>query len=139
MVPPHITWPAQPMVLPRVGPVHVPVVDDREQPAVLTARPQQEPADHALAALVVPVEQVDGQQIPARDRLRRGIVRGIAGITERALPEAGVARRYVEVPGLPGEPPRVGMLVAAVVPRVEPPAVQYRDPVAGVTQRQGQV
>src|SRR5580693_5971015 len=123
MAPPQITWPAQLMVLPRVGPVHVPVVDDREQPGVLPAWPHQEPADHALAALVIPVEQVDGQRLPARDRLRGGVVRGIVRITERALPEAGVADRYVEVPGLAGEYPRVSMLVAAVVPRVEQPAV----------------
>src|SRR6516225_10122649 len=43
MVPPQITWPAQPMVLPRVGPVHVPVADDREQPAAFEPRRNRDP------------------------------------------------------------------------------------------------
>src|SRR5215472_19320271 len=100
MAPPQLSWPAQPMVLPRVGAVHVPVVDDREQPGVVPARPLQEPANHALAALVVPVEQVDGQRLAVRDRLRGGVTVRAGGITQRAHPEAGVAGRYVEVPGL---------------------------------------
>src|SRR5215831_16821364 len=122
-----------------LGPVHVPVVDDREQPDVLPARPHQEPADHALAAFVVPVEQVDGQRLTVRDRLRGGVTIWVGGITERAHPETGVAGRYVEVPGLAGKRRRVRMLVAAVVLRVEQPAMQHPDPVAGVAQRRGEV
>src|ERR1700719_4404931 len=155
MAPPQITWPTQTMFpgraprrdlrpgtlgLPRVGPVDVPVAGNREQPGeLLTTWPQQEPADDALPALVVAVQQVEGQRLPAADRLSGGVQVGMGGIAERALPEAAVPGRDVEVPRLAGKAVQVAMLVLAVVARMEQPAVQHADPGAGVAQRRGQI
>src|SRR5260221_5250815 len=133
MAPPEITWPTRPCPLggycfasfgrclraglSRVGPVDVPVAGNREQPGeLLTAGPQQEPADDALPALVVAVEQVDGQRLPVDDRLPGRVEVGMRGIAQPALPEAGVPGRDVEVPRLAGKPLQVAMLVVAVVP-----------------------
>src|SRR5260221_1862675 len=156
MAPPEITWPTRPCPLggycfasfgrclladlPRVGPVDVPVAGNREQPGeLLTARPQQEPADDALPALVVAVQQVDGQRLPVDDRLPSRVEVGMRWVAQRTLPEAGVPGRDVEVPRLAGKALPVAMLVNAVVPRVGQPTVQQPDPPAGVAQRPGQV
>src|SRR5580693_4875525 len=130
------TWGrAGPLVLPRVGPVHVPVVGGRADQEPVLAWPEDEPGDYPLPALVVAVQQVDGQRLTILDGLASTLVVLAAGVAERTLPEAGVAGRNVQVAGLVGEVFRARAVFPAQVPRVKSPPVQHGQPAAGVAQR----
>ena len=52
-----------------VGAFKWPVADDARAPLVVLLARQDEAADRLLAALVVPVEQIDGQRLPGEERL----------------------------------------------------------------------
>src|SRR5205814_8719985 len=75
-------------------------------------------------------------------RLTRLRERGCRRIAERALPEAEVADRNVEVSGQPRELRRVEMLVhdaRELLDRVEVPPVEHRDAGADVPEWDGEV
>src|ERR1700728_2888963 len=108
-----------PPVLPGVGPVHVPVVGGRADVGALLGGPQDEPVDCPLPALVVAVQQVDGQRLAVLDGLAGPLVVLAARVAERTLPEAGVSGRNVQVAGLGGEVIRPRAVFCAPVPRVK--------------------
>src|SRR5436190_23893892 len=81
----------------RVG-VQVDVARDRRHPAIAAfPRGQAEAADHPLAALVVAVQQPDGDVVGLLDRPPDGLELLAGGIAERSLPEPDVARGNIEV------------------------------------------
>ena len=102
-------------------------------------RQRQEAADGPLAALVVGVEQLHRPRLARLDGGARLLVAGRRGVAERPLPETDVAHRYVQVPGLPLELLQRRVIAVAARVREEPPALQHRDPVARVAQRDRQV
>src|SRR5436309_3243213 len=89
--------------LTRVGAIEIPVAAGRGGPAAVVPRQHPEAGDHALAAFVVAVEEIEHplavrtDDLPRSRELRRG------GVTKRALPEADVAAGNVEVAGQPRE------------------------------------
>src|SRR5215216_7576038 len=89
--------------LARVLPVEVPVPHDRAPPSGVRTRENAEAADHALSALVVAVQQVDGEPPPRFDRSQNAGVRVIGPIPNRTLPEADVSGRHVQVTRLATE------------------------------------
>jgi hypothetical protein len=64
--------------------------------AIFLAR-QDEAADRQLAALMVTVEQIDGQDLTGQERLVQSLAEGIVGLAYRSLPEAGVACSAIAV------------------------------------------
>src|SRR5436189_2673290 len=88
----------------RARPVDAPVARDGGDPAVaLLARREPEPADRALAALVVAVEDLDCERLPLLDRAPRVVELRRRRVAERALPEADVTGRDVDVARQPCE------------------------------------
>src|ERR1700694_2010619 len=88
----------------RVRPVDVPVPGDGADPVgAVVAGDQGEPTDGALPALMVAVEQVNGEHLPALDRGTHALAIGIVRIPDRALPEPGVARSDIHVASLKPE------------------------------------
>ncbi len=73
------------------------------QPSPVAARAQREPGDHPLAALVVAVEDVDRERRASCDRIGGRAEVVALGLAERALPEADVADRHVQVAREPAE------------------------------------
>src|SRR6202042_564589 len=98
-------------------------------------RQRQETGDGALAALMVGVEQFDRPRLASLDSRPRLLVTSRRGVAERPLPETDVAHRYVQVPGLPLELLQRRVIDVPVRLREETPALQHRDPVARVAQR----
>src|SRR3984957_12712746 len=138
--------------LPRVGPVHVPVPDDRRQPAALRrlgagvravmaelaglAVDEVEPADNALAALEVAVQQVDVELVRLGHDSRDLVEQLLLPVAQRALPEAPVVGRHVHVAGLRGElVQRRVRSVAGRLARGNPPAVHDGHPGPRVANR----
>jgi hypothetical protein len=76
---------------------------DRSQPRSVLARPQQEPADHPLAALVIAIQQIDCHPLGCRDPRADVVELRLGRITERALPEREVTAGDVEVASEPAE------------------------------------
>src|SRR5438132_6233344 len=57
--------------------VQVPVADDRAHPSRSVLRVEREPADRALPALVVAVQQLDVEDLLLTDRLYESIIQWI--------------------------------------------------------------
>src|SRR6185312_2741470 len=83
--------------------VEVPVARDRAHPhprllvGSVHAGREEEPRDRPLAALVVAVEEVDGDPGPVRDRGFQRPKQRVVGLANRGLPEAHVAGGTVRV------------------------------------------
>src|SRR5581483_9048582 len=90
-------------VLARVRAVDVPVAADGGEPRAVVARDQREARDRALAQLVVAVEHVDHEPLARLDRTARICEALLRRVAERALPEADLAGRDVQVAGQPPE------------------------------------
>jgi hypothetical protein len=113
------------------------VAPDSRIPAhALVGFPQREheATDHALAALEVPVEDVDAHPLRRLDGSARFCELRAARISEGALPEADVSRGDVEVAGerREGLERRVNDFRAELELGIEVPAVQDGDPGADV-------
>ena len=123
----------------RVDAVHPPVACDPGQPAAVGGGDQREAADHALASLVVAVEEVE------RDPLARGegvVETGthlVAAITQRPLPEADAAGGDIEIPLLEPQAPDVGGLRGDDMRWRQPPGVEDGDSGADVAQREDKI
>ncbi len=114
--------------------------DRDDEAAVRLPRVEHEPADDALAALEVAVEEVDRERAACGDGLARGDELCRARVTVGALPEADVSGGDVEVAREPGERRRIERRVAARhASHGEPPAVEHGDPGAGVPERDREV
>src|SRR5580658_741307 len=86
-------------VLTGVGPVEIPMATHLAVPAVITCRENGEATDRALSALLVTVEEVDGEGLPLRQRCHEVGTYRIIGISDSRLPVAVAPRWYVEVDG----------------------------------------
>src|SRR4051812_16109359 len=83
--------------LARIVAVEVPVQGHRRQPRVLADGADAEAGDRALTALVVAVEQVDAERLAVRDGVAGDEEQRILDVADRALPEAGLTGRDVDV------------------------------------------
>src|SRR5258708_39726073 len=89
--------------LPRVGAVTVRMPPAHCKPLPTVKGDQREPADHALAALVISVEQIDHNPLLPRDSLADVGDLGIGHIAVRALPEGNITGGDIEVSSKPAK------------------------------------
>ena len=75
----------------------------RGEPGAVFPRREYVAADHSLPAFVIAVEEVDRQPVAPLDRLPGSGELGISRVAKRALPEADIADRDVEVAREPRE------------------------------------
>ena len=86
-----------------------------EAPTAVLFALATEARDHALAALVIAVEEVDAK-VALLDRPERRLAVGVVVVTPGALPEAELPGRDVEVAGQPAEILRRRMVLGATEP-----------------------
>jgi hypothetical protein len=105
----------------------------------MSVREQHEATDRALATFVIAVEQVDGDRVSVVDgATSRG--GGVGVWSEEAMPEAVIARRHVHVARQVKTLIGLRRWVVFVEPTgVKGPALQHREPRAGVAKGDCQV
>ena len=113
---------------------------DLRVPAVVPGRQDGVAADRALTALLVAVEEVDGEGLTLEEGATEGRSEGVVGIADRRFPVPGSPGRDVQVDPQPAERLRTGMgelpegLVGGRMP-----TVQDGDPASEVAEPDGQV
>ena len=109
-------------------------------PAVVARGEDREAADHALATLLVAVEQIDGEGPALGESAQKPGRSGSAGSRYAASPKARIRRRDVQINGEAPKVFRIGVGLVGKYPlghRV--PAVQQRDTAHDVAQPHGQI
>ena len=107
---------------------------DRDDPPAVV-RDECKARDGALAARVIPVEEIDGEGLARLDHFLRLSEFLRIGISERTLPEPEVSRGYVEISGQSADVLERCMTLVGTPSQTweEPPAVEDGDPRADIS------
>ena len=80
-----------------IGPVQIPVAARLGVPAVIAGGQDGVTTDRALSALLITVENIDGERMSFLESFQKTATNGIVGVPDGGLPVSGAACGDIEV------------------------------------------